>query len=132
MRVGVSDLFLPYPIQSKKGYWPGLWIEMKRKKKSGTIISQEQRQWLMKMHKVGYAISVSYGFEDAKVCLESYLKGDPLPVPPFIQQMAKISSNASKAPIAYFDDDCDNRLCNRDDTEHAVADLVSNRRQYFD
>jgi len=68
VKSGVSDLFLAYPNGGKHG----LWIELKRDKKS--IVSASQQSWIDKMNSISYEAKVAYGFEDAKKIIETYLK----------------------------------------------------------
>ena len=59
---GVPDLFIPE--------WK-LWVEMKRIK--GGKLSQEQKDWLDYLGKVGYSVIVGYGALDAQ---EKIIKGN--------------------------------------------------------
>ncbi|GLX85086.1 hypothetical protein tloyanaT_13380 [Thalassotalea loyana] len=73
VKAGVSDLFLPIPMN---GY-SGLWIELKRpivkgQKKPST--SESQLIWLERMERVGYKTVLAYGWEQAKDAIEAYLK----------------------------------------------------------
>ncbi len=52
---GVPDLFVPA--------WH-LWIEMKRSK--GGRLSPEQQDWIAYLTRIGYAIIVAHGADDAK------------------------------------------------------------------
>lgn len=69
VKAGVSDVFLPIPMD---GYH-GLWIEMKANTKCKT--SDLQKQWIEKMREKGYAAEVCYGWIDAKCLITSYLMG---------------------------------------------------------
>lgn len=68
-RKGVSDIFLPYPIN---GYH-GLWLELKRKNRLKSKLSEEQIIWLQDMEQLGFCSKVAYGWEEAKLILETYL-----------------------------------------------------------
>lgn len=70
VKAGVSDLFLALPIN---GY-PGLWIELKQKDKSKAKLTKEQKEWLERMDKVGYATAVAYGCDDAYEKLIGYIQ----------------------------------------------------------
>jgi hypothetical protein len=67
LKVGISDIFIPYPI----GMYHGLWIEMKRRR--NYRIALEQLQWLDMMNKLGYYARVALGWEQAKEIIENYL-----------------------------------------------------------
>ena len=68
VRAGVSDFFLPYPNDT----YAGLWLELKRRKKSR--ISEEQLHWLYLMQKCGYAAKIAYGWEHGKEIIKEYLE----------------------------------------------------------
>lgn len=74
VRAGVSDLVLAIPVSP----YHGLFLELKRPKtltsRAGTL-SDEQRDFLVLMAGVGYAVAVCYGWEDAKDTIEDYLAG---------------------------------------------------------
>lgn len=50
---------------------PGMYIEMK---KIGGRVSEAQKTILNKLHEAGYRVAVCYGWEDAKLAVEFYLK----------------------------------------------------------
>jgi hypothetical protein len=64
---GVSDLFLMIP---KNGYH-GLWIEMKAK--AGKV-SDNQKEFMAAANAMNYKTIVCFGFDDAKIKIEEYLK----------------------------------------------------------
>lgn len=66
-RAGVPDLFLPSP----KGEYHGLFIEMKSLK---GVTRPNQREWLAKLGKQGYACVVCKGYDAAVEAIEEYLK----------------------------------------------------------
>ncbi|CAB4144681.1 VRR-NUC domain containing protein [uncultured Caudovirales phage] len=66
---GVSDYFLSYPCGDKHG----LWIELKRRDKSLSTVSKEQREWLALCSEAGYGACVAYGAEEAIDAIEKYL-----------------------------------------------------------
>lgn len=73
-KAGISDLFLPIPVSCKGG----LWIEMKApytNSKNKNYPSKEQRKWLARMEKAGYAAAVCYGWLEAKKVITEYLEG---------------------------------------------------------
>ena len=74
-RKGVSDYFLAYPVRriDGKGYYGGLWIELKRSCKKSSKLTQEQAEWLSKCERVGYATKVAYGASEAIKSIEEYL-----------------------------------------------------------
>lgn len=69
-RAGLSDYLLAYPYKGK----PGLWIELKRRKRSISRLSEEQAQWLERMNRCGYSTAVAYGSDEAIRAVEEYLK----------------------------------------------------------
>lgn len=70
VRAGVSDLFLPYPIDK----YHGLWIELKVGEKKLSKAKKEQVEWLNKMRKAGYAAFITFGFEETIYLLDCYLR----------------------------------------------------------
>lgn len=66
LRAGVPDLFLALP----RGDYAGLWIEMKSMTGMPT---SEQTEWLNKLKKEGYLVSLSRGFDRAKDSIMKYL-----------------------------------------------------------
>lgn len=69
LKAGVPDICLPYPCN---GYH-GLYIELKRSDKSKSRVTPEQKQWIEKLSKVGYAAHVAYGWQDAWNIITNYL-----------------------------------------------------------
>lgn len=61
---GIPDLF----IADGK---PGMYIELK---KPGGRVSEKQKTILNGLHEAGYRVAVCYGWEDAKLAVEFYLK----------------------------------------------------------
>jgi len=68
---GVSDMFLAYPCHGKHG----LWVEMKSTIDHRPRVSDEQQEWLTRMHTVGYATHVCYGWQNARLVIQDYLNG---------------------------------------------------------
>lgn len=68
MKDGVSDNCLPV----KRGKYGSLYIELKRKK--GSKVSSEQREWIELMWKVGNAAYICYGWEEAAKKIVEYLE----------------------------------------------------------
>lgn len=66
VKSGTPDLFLAYPTKT----FPGLWIELKSHNGKLTI---NQKEFLERMSKVGYATGVCYTFEDAINLIKNYL-----------------------------------------------------------
>jgi VRR-NUC domain len=67
---GVPDLCIPiarYPHH-------GLYIELKRKE--GGVTSAAQAYWLKSLLNEGYKAVVCKGFEDGRIMVENYLKGE--------------------------------------------------------
>ena len=71
VKAGVPDLCLPAP----KGKYHGLYIEMKYGDNKPT---KKQQEWIEKLTRQGYAVSVCWSYEAAKAELEKYLKLDCL------------------------------------------------------
>lgn len=70
---GVPDLFLPCPRpRPGGGWWPGLFVEMKRADHSNNP-SAEQKRWLDYLRGVGYMAVVVYGAEQAIQAIRTYL-----------------------------------------------------------
>lgn len=70
VKKGVPDLFITVPIHP----YHGLYIEMKRTKNS--VVSEDQLYWIDKLNKIGYLAEIAYGFEQAKLIVNSYLKNN--------------------------------------------------------
>lgn len=66
VRKGVPDLFIPE--------WR-VWIEMKRIK--GGRLSSDQKEWLDYLADCEYTVFVCKGFEDAKNCIQQFVKAMP-------------------------------------------------------
>jgi hypothetical protein len=69
---GVSDLFVPVPTM----IYSGLFLEMKDKGKTWSFVSEEQREFIVKMKSAGYAATWAAGFDKAKTIIEGYMKGE--------------------------------------------------------
>ena len=69
VRKGVPDVFLDVP----RGGFHGLRIEMKRRR--GGVLSDEQADWLDYYNANGYRAVVCYGWDEARMEIEDYLKG---------------------------------------------------------
>ena len=68
LRKGVSDMMLAYPTKDAHG----LWIELKRDRKSK--LTCEQTNWLERMNGVGYLAKVAYGFDESLDIIRNYLE----------------------------------------------------------
>ena len=69
MRKGFPDNFIPIA----RGGFHGLFIELKRAKKSLSKKSPEQREWVKKLNEEGYKALFCYGAEEAKKVISEYL-----------------------------------------------------------
>ena len=69
LKSGVPDLILPV---ARRDYY-GLFIELKRAKKSLSVVSDEQKQWIEKLTARGYLAVICYGAEEAKAVILNYL-----------------------------------------------------------
>ena len=70
MKKGVPDICLPVPAH----HYIGLYIEMKRRDRSVSKVSKEQRDWLAFLNKVGHYAVVCYGWEEARNVILEYLR----------------------------------------------------------
>lgn len=70
VRAGVPDLFLAAP----RGQHAGLFIELKKTK--GGAVSAAQKETIRQLQTLGYACKVCKGWEQARVALDTYLKGE--------------------------------------------------------
>lgn len=67
VKTGVPDMFLPVA----RGEYHGLFIELKIKPNKTT---ENQDVWIAELKKQGYKVEVCYGWKEASVTLEKYLK----------------------------------------------------------
>ena len=72
MKKGVPDNFIAEP----RGKYHGLYIELKRSKKSLSRKSPEQREWIESLNEKGYKAVFCYGAEEAKRAVLEYIKGE--------------------------------------------------------
>lgn len=77
LRKGFPDNFIP--IRSRG--WGGLFIELKRRKKSLSRKSEEQKTWIERLRALGYWAEFCYGAEEAVQVIRSYLGEIPGNVP---------------------------------------------------
>lgn len=70
MKKGFPDNFIAEP----RGKYHGLFIELKRAKKSLSNKSPEQRRWIKALAKKGYKAVFCYGAEEAKRAVLEYLE----------------------------------------------------------
>lgn len=71
---GVPDLFLAALVTEGSWVWPGLFIELKRRR--GGRLSMEQVNVHSKLRTAGYCVAVARGWEHAAKIITSYLRGD--------------------------------------------------------
>ncbi len=69
VRAGVPDLYFAYPCN---GYH-GLFIEMKRCKRSLSHVSDEQEEWRKRLNDAGYLSVICYGADEAIRTISNYL-----------------------------------------------------------
>ena len=69
MRKGFPDNLIPIA----RGGFHGLFIELKRAKKSLSKKSPEQREWVKKLNAAGYKAVFCYGAEEAKKVILEYI-----------------------------------------------------------
>lgn len=71
LKDGVPDVWLPIPVQTSWGHsFAGLAIELKVGKNK---TSKDQDEWIEHLDKMGYAVFVCYGWENARDCIIKYL-----------------------------------------------------------
>lgn len=66
---GVSDIVIPYPTLK----YPGLFIELKRDRNSK--VSDDQREWRLRMELLGYRAEICVGWEAARSVINDYFRG---------------------------------------------------------
>lgn len=71
LKKGFPDNFIAEP----RGKYHGLFIELKRAKKSASNKSREQRAWVKALNEKGYKAVFCYGAEEAKRVTLAYLEG---------------------------------------------------------
>ena len=69
LRPGVPDLMLAIPSQN----FHGLFIEMKRAKRSKSVVRDGQKEWLERLNSQGYKAVICYGCEQAQQAITDYL-----------------------------------------------------------
>lgn len=69
VKKGITDVALDVP----RGGFHGLRIEMKRRE--GGTVSQDQRDWIDHLNANGYRAVVCYGWDEARMEIEDYLRG---------------------------------------------------------
>lgn len=67
LRKGFPDISLCVP----KGQYHGLYIELKRRR--GYNITSEQKDWIIKLNRQGYAAAFCFGWEEAWEFIHAYL-----------------------------------------------------------
>lgn len=91
-RPGVSDIVIAYPLWGTVAghcIYAGAYIELKKDassyggpkaiKSRRTAVRPEQRDWLELMSDAGYWASIAWGFEDFKLLVNSFLRGESPP-----------------------------------------------------
>lgn len=74
LKAGVPDIFLAWPHPAACGFWPGLFIELKRPALPGAgVLSPVQKEWLQRLEAAGYRCVVALGSEDAIRAIKEYL-----------------------------------------------------------
>jgi len=75
VKAGCPDVVLPVP----SGIYASLWIELKRPKTPGKakgVTSDVQKQWLGDLQAYGNCAAICYGFDEARILIESYLRAE--------------------------------------------------------
>ena len=73
MQKGFPDLVVPLP----RGNYHGLYIEMKVGNNKTT---SEQKEWLTKLAKSGYAATACWGVDEAINTVNAYIRGGAIPL----------------------------------------------------
>lgn len=68
VKAGVPDLFVPLA----KGDYHGLFIEMKRRDFTPSKLTDNQREWIYRLKRNGYAAFVCAGADNAIKCIDWY------------------------------------------------------------
>lgn len=71
---GVADMILLHPVD---GYH-GLCLEFKKSDETWSAVSRDQLEFMADSEAAGYAASVAFGFDHAKLILADYLLGCPV------------------------------------------------------
>lgn len=69
LKPGVSDIM----FMVKRGKYSGLVVELKRKDRTKSKISDDQDEFLFEMSEQGFYCAVCYGFEQFQKCVKEYL-----------------------------------------------------------
>lgn len=70
LKPGVPDIMLAFPFRG----FSGLFIELKRAKKSLSKVSGDQQAWIDALAANGYRVEICYGAEAAKAAILDYLE----------------------------------------------------------
>lgn len=70
VKKGVPDIVIPI---ARKGHH-GLYIELKRVNGRPSDLSDEQKEWLTRLEQEGYCAMVAFGFDQARLIVDNYLK----------------------------------------------------------
>lgn len=73
VRAGVPDIICFQPC----GPFAGLAIEIKAPGAVPSQISQAQREWIVRLRRVGWRAEAAAGFDAARAIFDSYLSGRP-------------------------------------------------------
>lgn len=71
LQSGFPDLTLPIPTV----HYHGLYIELKAARPHHIAVTENQRRWLMRLQRQGYAAVVARGWLEASETITAYLKG---------------------------------------------------------
>ena len=77
VRAGIPDLLLLAAVaRGPESAWKGLALELKSP--SGRL-RDNQKWWIKRLRKQGWAVAVAYGFDEARYILQRYLDGEHEP-----------------------------------------------------
>ena len=98
VRAGYPDLLLEYASCGKYG----LRIELKRRK--GYTISQEQKDWIIRLNNYGYAAVFCFGWVDAWNVIKLYLDADVSAIEKVIAQSLHRAQRRSRIKKYFLHD----------------------------
>lgn len=71
LQPGVFDYLIPVPVLKGSTVCPGLWLEMKRQ--LGGVVSADQKEFRVRMVRLGWHCAIAQGWPQAARIIEDYL-----------------------------------------------------------
>ena len=90
LRKGFPDISLYHPSLE----YHGLMIELKRKK--GSKITEEQKDWIIKLNNEGYAAVFAYGCDEGWDVIRAYLNSNQNVMTQYIQNSLELCNERKK------------------------------------